>query len=83
VGHSYTERDLILRMSEETENSLWYAIRSLEQRHTLFITLTDRYRRTGNHHMANDYQKRVEELKGHIENLKTIIISNMNQPKDV
>jgi two-component system, chemotaxis family, protein-glutamate methylesterase/glutaminase len=83
TGHSFTVRDLILRMSEETESSLWYAIRSLEQRHNLFQTLTDRYRRTGNHHMANDYQNRVIELRRHIENLKNIIVSNLNQPDDV
>ena len=70
-------------MSEETENSLWYAIRSLEQRHNLFRTLMERYRKTGSQNLARDYQRRMEEVKGHIENLKTIIVSNLDQPDDV
>jgi len=83
IGHSFTTRDLIMHQSEETENSLWYAIRSLEQRRTLFETLAERYGRSGNKHMASDYTKRANEIKEHIENLKRIIGANLDQPADV
>jgi len=82
VGHSFTARDLLIKQSEEMENSLWYAIRSLEQRRSLLESLAEKYSRSGNQFMARDFTKRSDEIKGHINNLKTIIQSNLDQPEE-
>lgn len=83
IGHSYTTRDLLLKQSEETESSLRYAIRSLEQRRALFETLGERYSRSGNKLMASDYTKRAGEINDHINNLKRIIAANLDEPNDI
>ncbi|HYH14911.1 MAG TPA: hypothetical protein VD794_06820, partial [Flavisolibacter sp.] len=82
TGHSYTIRDLLKKQTEETEDSLWYAIRSLEQRRSLLETLAERYSKTGNQFMAKDYERRKEEIMRHIDNLKRIIVDNMDEPSD-
>jgi len=82
VGHSYSIRDLLKKQVEETEDSLWFAIRSLEQRRSLLETLAERYSQTGNQFMAKDYEKRKEEIKKHIDNLKRIVADNMDEPTD-
>jgi two-component system, chemotaxis family, protein-glutamate methylesterase/glutaminase len=83
TGHSYTVRDLIKKQAEETEDSLWYAIRSLEQRRALLDTLAERYSHKGNRFLATDYQKKVEEIESHIENLKKVIVANLDEPSEM
>jgi two-component system, chemotaxis family, protein-glutamate methylesterase/glutaminase len=82
IGHSYTVRDLLKKQTEEVEDSLWYAIRSLEQRRNLLKTLADRYQQTGNQFMATDYEKRTTEIQMHIDKLKGIISDNLDEPSE-
>lgn len=82
VGHSFTARDLLIKQSEEVENSLWYAVRSLEQRKNLLESLVNRYEQTGNTRMANDYLKRIDEIEGHLVNLKTVISATQDHPDE-
>jgi two-component system chemotaxis response regulator CheB len=83
TGHSYSVRDLLKKQVEETEDSLWFAIRSMEQRINLLTSLAERYNKVGNRYLVTDYQQRVEEINQHIDNLKRVIKGNLDEPPDV
>src|SRR6476620_5496304 len=39
VGHSYTERELLIRVSEVMENTFWIWLRMMEERRTLLVKM--------------------------------------------
>ena len=39
VGHSFTERELLIRVSEVMENTFWTSLRMMEERRTLLMKL--------------------------------------------
>jgi two-component system chemotaxis response regulator CheB len=82
TGHSFSMRDLLLKQGEEVEDSLWFAIRSLEQRRTLLESLSAKYTKTGNTRTAAEYQKRKEEIEQHINNLKNVLMANLKLPNE-
>jgi two-component system, chemotaxis family, protein-glutamate methylesterase/glutaminase len=82
TGHSYTERDLFLKQSEETEASLWYAIRSLEQRKLMLESIAKKYTATGSKRIAGEYKKTVSEMETHINHLKNVLMANLEMPSD-
>ena len=76
VGHSYTDKDLIVRMSEVMENTLWIALRMMEEKRFLLSNLMAKYedksyKATG----ITLYGERVAEMDIHIENLKGLIFT--------
>jgi two-component system chemotaxis response regulator CheB len=76
TGHSYSLRDLSLKQTEEFESSLWYAIRSLEQKKFLYQSLAAKYKEIGPHYLAGDYTKSESEINSHIETLKQLLVSH-------
>jgi len=79
VGHSYTEGDLLFRISEVMENTIWIALRMMEERRTLLLRLTNRDRDRGYSSTANLHFEKAKELEQHIENLKQILFAT-SQP---
>lgn len=82
AGHSYTLRDLIIKQSEELKTSLCFAIRTLEQRKDLLGSIAAKYDKTGNRMFAEGYQKRVDEIDKHINNLKNVLVENLDDAED-
>jgi two-component system, chemotaxis family, protein-glutamate methylesterase/glutaminase len=78
TGHSFSVRDLVLKQSEELESSLWFAIRSMEQKKDLLASLASKGQKVGNKHLVEDYHTRIEEIEKHINKLKTILVSNLD-----
>jgi two-component system chemotaxis response regulator CheB len=81
IGHSYTTRDLMIRQSEEVENSLWYAVRSLEQRKNLLEGLVSKYSKIGSQTMVNTFRGNINEIETHIANLKGVIADSLKIPE--
>jgi two-component system chemotaxis response regulator CheB len=75
VGHSYTERELLVRMAEVMESTFWMALRMMEERRTLLLKMERRDRERGYESSANQHQERAKEMEGHIENLKQILFN--------
>jgi two-component system, chemotaxis family, protein-glutamate methylesterase/glutaminase len=82
TGHSFSLRDLMLKQSEELESSLWYAIRSLEQKKDLLESLCDKYEKTGGKRFAENYKKRINEINTHLKNLKSILTNSLNDSQE-
>jgi two-component system chemotaxis response regulator CheB len=81
TGHVYTALALLQTQGEQMEESVWVSIRMLEERRNLLLTLSGRGKE-GNG-MADDYHRRADELKSHIERLKSLLMSlNKTEPDE-
>lgn len=73
IGHTYNESDLIMKQGEQLENTLWVALRIMEERKTLMQKLTSDYQKKGLSSMATSYKQRTDELRLHINKLKDLL----------
>ena len=75
IGHSYIEKDLLLRQVEALESTLWVATRMMEERRNLLTRMAAEEKSKGWMHSAALKQERAEEMKMHIDRLKEILYS--------
>ncbi len=75
VGHSYTERELLIRVSEVMENTFWTSLRMMEERRTLLMKLYKRDLERGYSTTAERHLTLAKEMEVHIENLKQILFT--------
>jgi two-component system, chemotaxis family, protein-glutamate methylesterase/glutaminase len=75
VGHSYTEKDLLFRISEVMENTIWTALRMMEERRALLLRLANRDKERGYHSTSNLHFDNAKELEQHIDNLKQVLFA--------
>jgi two-component system chemotaxis response regulator CheB len=73
VGHSYTDRELLIRVSEVMENTFWTSLRIMEERRSLLLKLHQKDKERGYLSTANMHLQKAEEMEVHIENLKQIL----------
>jgi two-component system chemotaxis response regulator CheB len=73
VGHSYTERELHIRMAEVMESTFWTALRMMEERRTLLLKMARRDKERGYESTSQQHMERVKEMEMHIDNLKQIL----------
>ncbi|MCP2042327.1 chemotaxis protein CheB [Pontibacter sp. HSC-36F09] len=72
-GHAYSQDSLLLGMSNSLEETLWVALRTLEERRNILLNMSQGETVKGNHRWATMQEKRVEEMKVHIERLKELL----------
>lgn len=75
TGHTYTEKDLTIKLSEKSEESLWVAIRLMEERRNLLLKMADDYRRRGVHALEARSLQRCSSINEHINRLKEILFT--------
>jgi two-component system, chemotaxis family, protein-glutamate methylesterase/glutaminase len=75
VGHSFTEKELLIRMAEVMEGTFWTALRMMEERRALLLKLARRDEERGYSSSARLHKENADELEGHIENLKQILFA--------
>lgn len=78
VGHSYTDIELLIRVSEVIENTFWTSLRMMEERRTILMTPAKKDTSRGYKTSANLHLQRAEEMDIHIENLKKILFTSTN-----
>lgn len=80
TGHVYTEKVLFQVQSEEIEETLWVAIRMLEERRNLLLTVSAYGSNTDS---IEERKRRANDINVHIERLKAILLSiDMNEQHD-
>jgi two-component system, chemotaxis family, protein-glutamate methylesterase/glutaminase len=77
TGHAYTEKLLLESKSEQLEESLWVAIRLLEERRNLLNAVAG-HESNVDERSAAEKQARAEEYKNHIARLKQMLIAVNN-----
>jgi two-component system, chemotaxis family, protein-glutamate methylesterase/glutaminase len=73
VGHSFTDRELIIRLSEVMESTFWTSLRMMEEKRTLLQKLEQKDIERGFQVGAKLYAQRAKDLEVHIDNLKQIL----------
>ncbi|RYZ29162.1 MAG: chemotaxis protein CheB [Chitinophagaceae bacterium] len=75
VGHSYTDRELLIRVSEVMENTFWTSLRMMEERRSLLMKLSNKDRERGYDSSAKRHFEMARDMEVHIENLKKILFT--------
>jgi two-component system, chemotaxis family, protein-glutamate methylesterase/glutaminase len=72
-GHAFSQDSLLLSMSESLEETLWVALRTLEERRNILVNMSQNEVTKRNYRWANMQEERVEEMKVHIERLRELL----------
>lgn len=75
IGHSYSERDLAVKQAEQTEATLWVAVRMMEERRNLLMKLEGETKKKGFHRIASDHAEKAKDLEEHISKLKEMLFT--------
>lgn len=76
VGHSFTDRELLIRVSEVMENTFWTSLRMMEERRSLLLKLSKKDADRGYHSSAKRHEEKAVEMDVHINNLKQILFTS-------
>ena len=72
-GHAYTQDSLLLSMSNSLEETLWVALRTLEERRNILVNMSHSETEKGNRRWATMQEDRADEMKVHIERLRELL----------
>jgi len=75
VGHSFSAEILFRHHSQAIEETLWVALRLLEERHYMLARLAEQERKQGMVHLANAHAERSREAQLHIDRIREILLS--------
>ena len=73
IGHSYTQKDLLLKQAEGLEATLWIALRMMEERRILLTQISETDSNKGLSKLGLSHHLRAKDLEGHIEKLKALL----------
>jgi two-component system chemotaxis response regulator CheB len=76
IGHSYTERDLVVKQGEKIESTLWMALRIMEERRNLLKKMEEDCDRKGLTKGAAVHRKKKDEIQIHVDDLKEILFAS-------
>jgi two-component system chemotaxis response regulator CheB len=82
VGHSFTEYTLLAEQAERVENSIWAAMRALEERASMSRRLAHTLRGRGNEYSAKRLEVRAAEAEAHEARLRAVVESLGHEPVD-
>lgn len=71
TGHAYTDQSLLANMNTNLEETLYVAMRTLEERRSMLINMANQEK--GNSSWATLQRDRAEEMKTHIERIRLIL----------
>ena len=78
IGHSYSEKDLVVKQGEILESTLWIALRIMEERRTLLKKMEEDNNKRGLVRMATSYQQKGEDIQFHVDKMKEILYATQN-----
>lgn len=73
-GHAYTDDSLVQTMSHALEETLWVALRILEERRSIMKAVSEQDRGRGKSRWASTQEERAEEMKVHIDRIREILL---------
>jgi two-component system chemotaxis response regulator CheB len=78
IGHGYTQRDLVVKQAEVAGNTLWVALRMMEERKHLLKKLEIDSTKKGHKATSQRHIIKHDEMERHIEKLKKILFDLQN-----
>jgi two-component system chemotaxis response regulator CheB len=82
IGHAYTERDLVVKQAEAAGNTLWVALRMMEERKHLLKKLQLESAKKGHKATSLRHVVKHDEMERHIDKLKKILFDLQNYETD-
>ncbi len=76
IGHSYSEKDLVVKQGEILESTLWVALRIMEERGTLLKKMEDDNNKKGFSKMATSYREKFEVIQHHVDQMKDVLYAS-------
>lgn len=73
LGHAFSADGLMKEMNEAMEETLWVALRMMEERKNLLTTMVERDTAAGHTTWSWGQRERIEEIKIHINRLREIL----------
>ncbi len=73
TGHAFTARHLIAGLDAAEEQSLWVALRVMEERVRLLHRLAEKDTRTGHKYAANAFAEKAKEAQEHVRRLRKLL----------
>ena len=80
TGHMYSSNELLAAKRKELENTLWVALRVLEERRNLLNKMSAEETGKGWVRSAADKTERAHELEAHISRLKETLFNSTDDP---
>jgi two-component system, chemotaxis family, protein-glutamate methylesterase/glutaminase len=78
TGHAYTQPELLTKQNEALEETLWVALRMMEERKSLLKKMAQEEQGKGWIKSASNKKGRAGELDQHIERLKQLLFDTKN-----
>ncbi|CAN5227081.1 chemotaxis protein CheB [soil metagenome] len=78
IGHSYSEKDLVVKQGEILESTLWTALRIMEERRNLLKKMEDDNNKKGLSKMAASYQEKGADIQFHVDKMKEVLYATQN-----
>lgn len=79
IGHSYSEKDLVIKQAEKFESTLWTALRIMEERKTLLKKMVTDNTKKGFSKFAKSYREKADEIQTHIDKMKEILFASQKE----
>lgn len=76
IGHSYSEKDLVLKQGEIFESTLWTALRIMEERKTLLKKMENDNSKSGFTKAAKEYKDKADNIQGHVDKMKEVLFAS-------
>jgi two-component system, chemotaxis family, protein-glutamate methylesterase/glutaminase len=77
-GHAYTDESLVQSMGHSLEETLWVALRMLEERRSILQMVSEQDKSRGKSSWASSQEERAEEMKVHIDRIREILLPRNN-----
>jgi two-component system chemotaxis response regulator CheB len=78
TGHAHIAESLLTEKDKQLEETLWVAMRVLEERKNMLISLAAQHRNDGKSRAAGTYDDKIAEAKTHIERIKAILVTDVS-----
>ncbi|MDX5423068.1 MAG: chemotaxis protein CheB [Hymenobacteraceae bacterium] len=72
-GHAFNQSSLLHSMNDALEETLWVALRNLEERRNIMLHISQSDSDSGRKRWASMQEDRAEEMKVHIERLRELL----------
>lgn len=78
IGHSYSEKDLVIKQGEILESTLWTALRIMEERRNLLKKMEEDNNKKGLANMATSYREKGADIQFHVDKMKEILYATQD-----
>jgi two-component system chemotaxis response regulator CheB len=76
IGHSYSEKDLVIKQEEMFESTLWIALRIMEERRNLLMKMETDHTKKGFSQLAKNYKQKAADIQVHVDKMKEVLFAS-------